>query len=451
MDIYKSIFYLTIYLIIFGSILTYTVIGVNKQYIIDNWPIYRCNPLVMPFAGLFGFDSATNMSGCLNLSFNSYFSMLIRPFQYMIDIIKKIIRDIIHQLDSIRTILRPIRDFFAKASSMVFKKVEAVMGTVIYSFLKINDLMKRIFGNFRLAVYTLEASQMTVRSVWDGPIGQSARFWAPTVDFFSDFFCFSEDTLIDGVAIKDIRLDKHIEQDHNNKQDHNNIYGMLEVYSPKTMYLYNGVEVSGNHLVLHNNRWTRVSSVGRPVESTSSKIYSLYTKDHRITINNTLFCDYEETDLLAEIQKRLVLKRLTSMSTDIVSNCPNLVCGNTPIKMASGDFKTVSSLEIGEELYESDTVLGIVKQRLPILSVNGYSINNIILHNNKWILLSDIVSKDRIVEIDSIHYNIITRRGYYYSKEYIIRDYLEVHDIDIYNKIADCAIHLLNSDEGICL
>ena len=440
MDIYKSIFYLTVYLIIFGSILTYTVIGVNKQYIIDNWPIYRCNPLVMPFAGLFGFDSATNMSGCLNLSFNSYFSILIRPFQYMIDIIKKIIRDIIHQLDSIRTILKPIRDFFATASSMVFKKVEAVMGTVIYSFLKINDLMKRIFGNFRLAVYTLEATQMTVRSVWDGPIGQSARFWAPTVDFFSDFFCFSPDTLIDGVAIRDIKI----------KPDHN-IYGKLEVYSPKTMYNYNGVVVSGNHLVLHNNKWTRVRKVGEQVAATSSKIYSLYTKDHRITINNTLFCDYEETDLLGEIQKRLVLKRLDSRSTDIISSCPNLITGNTTIKMSNGDFKTVSSLTLGERLYDNDIVLGIVTQRLSIQSVDGYSINNIILHNNKWTLLSDLVSKDRLVEIDSIHYNIITRRGYYYTSHYIIRDYLEVHDIDMFNKIADCAIHLLDSAAGACL
>ena len=217
------------------------------------------------------------------------------------------------------------------------------------------------------------------------------------------------------------------------------------------MYNYNGVVVSGNHLVLHNNKWTRVRKVGEQVAATSSKIYSLYTKDHRITINNTLFCDYEETDLLGEIQKRLVLKRLDSRSTDIISSCPNLITGNTTIKMSNGDFKTVSSLTLGERLYDNDIVLGIVTQRLSIQSVDGYSINNIILHNNKWTLLSDLVSKDRLVEIDSIHYNIITRRGYYYTSHYIIRDYLEVHDIDMFNKIADCAIHLLDSAAGACL
>ena len=95
MDINKSIFYLIIYFITFVSILGFLVLSVNKQYIIDNWSVYRCNPLVMPFAGYFGFNSSENMVGCLNVSFNSYFGLLIRPFQYMIDIVKKIINDII--------------------------------------------------------------------------------------------------------------------------------------------------------------------------------------------------------------------------------------------------------------------------------------------------------------------------------------------------------------------
>jgi len=433
MDLYKSIFYLTIYLIIFGSILFYNILVVNKQNIINNWAVYRCNPLIMPFAGLFGYDSSKNMSECINVSFKSYFNLFIQPFQYMIDIIKKILSDIIHQIDSIRTILRPIREFFARASSMVFEKVQTIMGTVIYSFLKINNLMKRIFANFRLAVYTLEATQMTTRSVWDGPIGQNVRFWAPTIDFFSNFFCFSPDTIINGKKIENIMLD-------------DNIYGKLEVFSPNIMYNYNDVIVSGNHLVLHQNKWIRIKEVGTPILSNFNKIYSIYTRDHRVLINNTLFCDYEETDLLVKIQKKLMLKALHSNSTNIISECPNLLGANISIKCIDGTYRKISNLSLGDKLYDNDTVLGIITQRIQLLTIHNYGCNNIIYHNGKWILLSDIYEKDTIVEKKGLFYNIITTKGYYYTSDYIIRDYLEVHDINIFNKIADTALSILNLD-----
>jgi len=437
MDIYKSIFYLTIYFITFCFILIYNIIVINKHHIINNWAIYRCNPIVIPFAGLFGFDSSTNMTECVNISFKSYFRLFIQPFDYMINIIKQLLGNVINQINSIRTILKPIREFFAKASSMVFEKVQTVMGTVIFSFLKINNLMKRIFANFRLAVYTLEATQMTTRSVWDGPIGQTTRFWAPTVDFFADFFCFSPDTIINGEPIKNLKLDA-------------NIYGKLEVFSPKIMYNYNGVIVSGNHLVLHNNVWTRISDVGQPIQSSFDRIYSIYTRDHRILINNTLFCDYEETDLLLKLQKKLMLKALNSKSTNIISKCPNLLGSDILIKLDNGEYNKISNLSLGDKLYGDDSVIGLVKQKLKILTVNNYSCNNIIVDKDEWILISDKFTNSNIVEKCDIFYNIITRNGYYYTSDYIVRDYLEVHDINIYNKIADVALTILNLDADTC-
>ena len=39
----------------------------NVGDIKNNWPQYRCNPLVMPFAGYFGHDPAENFNECINL------------------------------------------------------------------------------------------------------------------------------------------------------------------------------------------------------------------------------------------------------------------------------------------------------------------------------------------------------------------------------------------------
>jgi len=434
MDNYKSIFYLTVYYIIFIMVMMFILVVINKQYIIENWPTYRCNPMVIPFADLFGYDSTENMISCMNSSFTGYFDILIRPFKYMLSTITKIMGNTTSQLNGIRYIIKPIRDFFATASSMVFKKVEAVMGTVIYSFLKINDLLKRVFANFRLAVYSLEASQMSVRSVWDGPIGQTTRFWAPGVDFFTDFFCFSPDTLIDGVAIRDIGLS-------------DTIYGKMVAFSPSVMYEFNGVLVSGNHLVLDKNKWVRVRDVGKPVPATHNTIYSLYTHNHRIWINNTLFCDYEETNKMFQVQKHMILKALKSPSQNVQTDQPNLIAGWVKIRMADGNFKPLCQLELGDRLYNDDVVLGKIYQKKTLRLCNdGIGLNNIVynLPDASWYLLSDTNCPERTV--DDIFFNIVSKNGYFYTNTRIVRDYLELHSVDIFDAIGDLTISHLQDE-----
>lgn len=436
MDNYKSVFYLTVYYIIFIMVMMFILVVINKQYIMDNWQTYRCNPMIIPFADLFGYDSSENMISCMNSSFTGYFDIFIRPFQYMLDIIKKIMGNTTSQLNDIRYIIKPIRDFFGTASSMVFKKVEAVMGTVIYSFLKINDLLKRVFANFRLAVYSLEASQMAVRSVWDGPIGKITRFWAPGVDFFTDFFCFSPDTVIDGIPIQDIGLN-------------DTIYGKMVVFSPSIMYTYNGVLVSGNHLVYAENKWVRVRDVGTPVPATHTTIYSLYTHNHRIWINNTLFCDYEETTKMFQLQKHMILKGLKSPSTTVQTDQPNLIAGWVKICMADGNFKAISQLELGDRLYNDDMVLGKIYQKKTLrVSNDGIGLNNIVYNqpNESWYLLSDMNCPENTV--DDIFYNIVTKSGYFYTNTRIVRDYLELHSVDIFDAIGDLTIYHLQQQES---
>jgi nitric oxide synthase oxygenase domain/subunit len=124
--------------------------------------------------------------------------------------------------------------------------------------------------------------------------------------------------------------------------------------------------------------------------------------------------------------------------------------GNKLVKLYDGSFKQISELELGERLYENDIVLGKITQKLPLFTHNGYSINNIIQHNNEWQLLSDFISNDAI-EMESVYYNIVTINGFYYTNEFTIRDYLEAHHTELFNKIGDITILLLNSSLDINL
>ena len=48
--------------LIFIGLFMFNFLTSGIQNIKDNWPEYRCNPTVMPFAGQFGFDPTENFT-----------------------------------------------------------------------------------------------------------------------------------------------------------------------------------------------------------------------------------------------------------------------------------------------------------------------------------------------------------------------------------------------------
>ena len=52
----------------------------SRQYIIDNWAEYKCNPLITPFASAFGKDSAATMKECASANFVSMSYDMHTPF-----------------------------------------------------------------------------------------------------------------------------------------------------------------------------------------------------------------------------------------------------------------------------------------------------------------------------------------------------------------------------------
>jgi len=61
MDAYDLISAIIINLVFVGLYFT-AVLGIGLKQIENDWPKYRCNPSVMPFAGLFNHDVMQNFS-----------------------------------------------------------------------------------------------------------------------------------------------------------------------------------------------------------------------------------------------------------------------------------------------------------------------------------------------------------------------------------------------------
>ena len=51
--------------IIFIALYIFNIIVVGMKRIKDNWPVYRCQPLIMPFASIFGHETGKNFAFCI--------------------------------------------------------------------------------------------------------------------------------------------------------------------------------------------------------------------------------------------------------------------------------------------------------------------------------------------------------------------------------------------------
>ena len=60
-DILKAVF------IIFAFLLTYLIslVMTNMNNVKKNWSLYKCNPMIMPFASYFGHDTEKNFTECV--------------------------------------------------------------------------------------------------------------------------------------------------------------------------------------------------------------------------------------------------------------------------------------------------------------------------------------------------------------------------------------------------
>ena len=86
MRFYDILSVLAIFGIFFG-IQLFNILAVGKKNIEKNWPKYRCNPMIMPFAGMFGHNTSENFTYCIQNMQTSYMSEILKPINHSLSLI----------------------------------------------------------------------------------------------------------------------------------------------------------------------------------------------------------------------------------------------------------------------------------------------------------------------------------------------------------------------------
>ena len=302
-DLTISIFIILIFIVLY--VFNVLTVGINK--VKEDWPLYRCNPAVMPFASYFGQNASENFTYCIQSMQGNYMSYLMQPVQYSLDLMGNIGSNLTKSLNDVRAFIDSIR---TKITSIVIG-IFSVFLNILIEFqritINIKDLFNKLIGIMATMMYTLDGSIMTMNATWSGPPGQLVRA-----------LCFHPHTTLklkDGslVFMKDIPLNSIL-------KNGSIVYAVMHISNLdkngkciEALYRVKGGEhvndsydndsdilVSGSHLVYDPSSTTFVH-VENLLQAEKTDIMCetftcLITSNHIIPIGKWIFHDWEDNN-----------------------------------------------------------------------------------------------------------------------------------------------------------
>lgn len=444
------------------GLIIYVFIKKGGQQLIAEWTTQRDNPMVLPFAGALGKNTSENAQGVFYTKFKTSFSYLMKPIQYIMTLIQSILGNLINSINVFRTILKPIREFFANTALMFYNKINGFSVMTVYFFSKMRNLLRRLAATFRLILYTLQSVQLTINSVWYGPIGEVSRSWGYSIDIFKNFFCFHGDTPIklangETCPVKNLQIGMRLYS--KNQKGYDLVRG-ISVTKTKNLYQVGKHLISKSHLIYVDGRWQRAGSVGKLVELDEwTDIYCPLTNDQVLSLGDGLLVrDFTELyDLETEtaaVQKTLAILNRQESTRELHRDQLAAEAGisaTSLINLSNGQQIKAENVTIGTKL-STGAVLGIVKFRLK--SQLTYQINQNLTVTGRQLVYQkttktwDLAQGTPVYDLsDNLYYSFLTESGFFYSGEVYLTDIfdgLSHKDIDQFDNLRDQKINAIS-------
>tara|TARA_Y100000389_G_scaffold143286_1_gene141500 strand:- start:8863 stop:10320 length:1458 start_codon:yes stop_codon:yes gene_type:complete len=467
-------------------LLSFAIYYVNKLIISnhiyeesENFYKNRQNPSKIVTAGLYGKSSNEVINGIMGQKTEGIFKKFLGFLNPIFGVFGRIFKIFQDQINGIRQMLRPIRDFFNATAQKFYALIQKFTIGIMYSMHKMRNSMRRSMSGFNILMHSLEHSKNSMQSMITSPPVRLSVKWLSRAQWVKKkagrLFCFDKDTYIklhDGnyVKIYNIKVGDIIE-------DGSEVISTHKFSNTNTIYKYDSIYVSGNHLVKEDDTWVFVnkSKRGTPVFVKPQYLYCLSTTSGEIKIGNILFKDYEGSinKYVNKTINSLILMKLNSTETNTITNSgfnedvdesdyaaelkylENGFYPDTEIEMKGGYYKPIKDIKIGDTLSFYNKVIGIVK--ISNKFVHYYKDKNgIIVTSNTKVFdegiwkniekIPDIEPQKNIDYTDAI--NLVTENSTLRincgkkSKHY--RDYLEFIDTELDTEIENLTLKNAN-------
>lgn len=282
----------------FGILAIANFLSIGLKKIEENWEAYRCNPLVMPFAGLIGKNPTENMAECIKNMQSNYMSVLLQPINMNFSVLTSIASEITSKITETMAFIATLRDSISSITVGMFGAFSGILSGFTLSMIAVRDIVSRLTATAFLLLYSITAMLNGGRSLWNGPPGSGVRGLAN--------LCFSPDTYIrlkDGSELPICACKVGTELYGGGtiqavmELDNTNENGTLK----EKLFCFPKGKVSGSHLLYSHRKRNFVPAqtlLGNSALSTRNHkvLYCLITSNHLIPSGNLLFHDWEDNN-----------------------------------------------------------------------------------------------------------------------------------------------------------
>lgn len=416
-------------LLLFTGIWVAMIGMADIQEINKNWPKYRCRPNIMPFAGMYGHNTAENFQFCLSNMFGSEMGTALGPIFTILGSIISTLVTLIQVANSIRvqfaTMMGGVNTVFQNFTDR-FKQLLAAVQMSAY---RMKLLMGRLYGAFFAMIYMSIAGMTSMQN-----------FTNSVLFDFLDTFCFDPDTLVEiegkgSIPVKDVKMGDRFTKTGGRITS----TFQFEADGQPMVELPGNIVVSTNHYIYSLGKWIQAGEHPQAIQKGSwnggkeRPLICFNTSDHKIPIGNFLFLDYDETEEGDKETMEWIATRLNGKASlkERNYNYTSCVGKNTMIRMVDGSQKPIQSICLGEQV-STGRVIGVVSKesvsscQTPL----GDTVAPGLLYweTNQWVRAGD-VSEEVYLETPQTFYSLVIFKSATFEtgNGTFMRDYVEVH------------------------
>jgi hypothetical protein len=426
-DYSSSILVFVIITLVVILVCVYCYVMIRSETIKRDWVNQRCNPNVIPFAGLI--NKPDNMSAteytsenfryCTQTVLKNVSNAAVSPYTEILGTLTNISGDFTASMNDARGITSTIRKNLSGATNVVVEKVEAIITPLKPLFDAVNTVFSKTNGLMTAFLHTINGLYLTMKSligsiaelcvdtlvimasavlvlwaiaVWVWPVaipagiatalyGVLATMLVPLLIFMKSAasvqtsVCFDKNTPLvmnDGnkKSIVDVQVGDVL-------SGTNVVTAKLKLSAVGAkMYQLDGAIVSDSHTVLYKDKWILVSKHPDAVKIDNyvePYIYCLNTSSKQIFINNTCFADWDEIYTQTHID---CLKKNAGFNCSIHKSMDSGFPCDTKVQLQDGSIKEIDNIQVGDILLQGEKVYGVVEIRGDDLNQYKYNFGN---------------------------------------------------------------------------
>lgn len=168
-----SIVMTVIIFLVFFILISYYYIKSKMTSIRQNWSEEKCDPAVIPFAGLINAPqdgssmdyTSENFNQCLNNTLEGVADIAMEPIHYSVSIANEVIEGAEVAINDLRNMLSKMRDNISNFSKNAMARILSIMIPIIHIFIKMKDAFQKVNGVMATSIYGLMGAYDTLRSL----------------------------------------------------------------------------------------------------------------------------------------------------------------------------------------------------------------------------------------------------------------------------------------------